>query len=126
MSLPRVGNSNCTLYIIEGHATHLLLCLKQCSMYILLPTDCVLALFGNKVFSEAGTNHLRMEQATYMMFQDLLEELEGMQMHFILYILYGCNKVAVLCACFTPAEPGVTMDAGVCAPSQTYIQGMRM
>jgi len=54
-------------------------------MYMLLPTDCVMALFGNKVFSEVGTNQLRMEQATYMMFQDLLEELEGKHNYASLY-----------------------------------------
>ena len=31
-----------------------------------------------EVFSEAGTNDLQKEQATYIMFKDLLEELEGM------------------------------------------------
>ena len=34
-------------------------------------------LFGNKVFSEAGTNDLRREQTTYILFKDFLEEMEG-------------------------------------------------
>lgn len=36
----------------------------------------MIALFG-KVFSEAGTSELKKEQSTYMLFKDLLEELEG-------------------------------------------------
>ena len=38
-------------------------------------TSCVFLRRG--VFSEAGTNELQREQGTYMMFKDLLEELEG-------------------------------------------------
>ena len=36
-----------------------------------------MGLFEKKVFSEAGTNELQREQTTYMMFKDLMEELEG-------------------------------------------------
>lgn len=40
-------------------------------------SDNVIGLFGKKVFSEAGTSELKKEQSTYMMFKDLLEELES-------------------------------------------------
>lgn len=39
--------------------------------------DRVMSLFKNKVFSESGSSELKAEQATYMLFRDLLEELEG-------------------------------------------------
>ena len=39
--------------------------------------DDIMALFEKRIFSEAGTNELKREQATYMMYKDLLEELDG-------------------------------------------------
>ena len=55
-------------------------------------TDDIMSLFGIKVFSEAGTNQLKMEQATYIMFQDLLEELEGMHIQPQLYLSEFYNE----------------------------------
>ena len=62
-----------------------------------------MSLFGIKSFSEAGTTELRKEQATYMMFRDLLEELDGKGWHFTcIASLYRC--------CTYPIDPRVVMD----------------
>lgn len=42
-----------------------------------LTAETLMALFGNRAFSEKGSNEHVREQATYMLFSDLLEELEG-------------------------------------------------
>ena len=59
----------------------------------------IMGLFETKVFSEAGTTDLQKEQATYMMFKDLLEELEGMyksktltSFHFVHYSSWRENR----------------------------------
>ena len=52
-------------------------------------TDDIMSLFGIKSFSNAGTTELKKEQATYMMFKDLLEELEG-------------NGCVISCVYYTP------------------------
>ena len=50
-------------------------------------------LFGNKVFSEAGTNDLRREQTTYILFKYFLEEMEGIaRTHSQLIILFFAKK----------------------------------
>ena len=52
--------------------------------------DDIMALFEKKIFSEAGTNELKREQATYMMLKDLLEELEGITiLNFIMLKLFS-------------------------------------
>ena len=53
-------------------------------------------LFGNKVFSEAGTNDLRREQTTYILFKDFLEEMEGIARTHLQLIILFCKK-AILC-----------------------------
>ena len=40
-----------------------------------------MSLFRTKVFSEEGSNERRKEESTYIMFRDLVEELEGMTSH---------------------------------------------
>ena len=39
--------------------------------------DYLMHLFENNTFSEAGSSELVKEQSTYMLFRDMLEELEG-------------------------------------------------
>ena len=54
-------------------------------------------LFGNKVFSEAGTNDLRQEQTTYIQFKDFLEEMEGITRTHSQLIIIFCQKKQFLC-----------------------------
>ena len=59
--------------------------------------DDVMRLFGNKVFSEAGTNDLRQEQTTYILFKDFLEEMEGIARTHSQLIIYFLQKKQFLC-----------------------------
>ena len=60
-------------------------------------------LFGNKVFSEAGTNDLRQEQTTYILFKDFLEEMEGIartHSQLIIIFLQKSNFYVIYCLCY--------------------------
>ena len=58
---------------------------------MLLYVDTIITLLGKKHFSEAGTSQRMKEEATYMLFIDLLHQCEGG----VLFLYYSVHDVLI-------------------------------